>query len=108
MNRRELLRSSLGAAAAMAVQGISFRLAAAPASRRIKIGMVGTSHAHASGKLATVRKLADWFDLVGVVEPDEQRRQKLSDQKDYAGVRWTTPEQLLNHAGLDALLIETA
>src|SRR5438477_4692890 len=107
MNRRELLKASLGAAAATAAQKLA-PLFAASAARPIKVGMVGTSHAHAAGKLATARRLTDWFELVGVVEPDEQRRAKLNDQRDYAGVRWLSEEQLLNTTGLQAVFVETA
>src|ERR1051325_6929141 len=108
MKRRDLLRYGLGTAAAMAVGTFPSLSHAAAPTRRIKIGMLGSTHAHAAGKLATVRRLTDWFELVGVVEPDAQRRQKLNDLKDYAGVPWMSSEQLLNTAGLKAVLVETS
>ena len=40
---------------------------AAPA--KIRIGQLGTSHAHASGKMDALRSLIDLYDVVGVAEP---------------------------------------
>ena len=40
---------------------------------RLRIGQIGTKHAHASGKMQTIRGLSDLFDVVGVVESDEAR-----------------------------------
>ncbi len=36
---------------------------------RIKIGQIGTEHEHASGKMATFRKLTEHYEVVGIVEP---------------------------------------
>ena len=76
-------------------------------SDRIKIGQIGTRHAHASGKLASIRKLHDLFEVVGVVEPDAQRRQSIRDTGPYAGLSFLTEEELLNTPGLAAVAVET-
>ena len=102
MNRRELMQ--FGAASAL---GLVARHALAAPSRRVKVGQVGTAHSHASGKLAAIRKATEWFELVGVVEPDEQRRRAAERRKEYQGVRWLTQEQLLNEPGLEAVVVET-
>ncbi|MGB8167209.1 MAG: Gfo/Idh/MocA family oxidoreductase [Chthoniobacteraceae bacterium] len=73
---------------------------------RIKIGQIGTSHAHAGGKMDTMRASAD-FEVVGVVEPDAGRRAHLENSKTYAGVPVLTEEQLLNTPGLQAVAVET-
>ena len=78
----------------------------APAKGRIKIGQIGTKHAHAGGQLAAVRACDD-FEVVGVVEPDEAQRQKVKDHADYAGLPWLTEEQLLQTPGLQAVAVET-
>ena len=48
---------------------VGWHVAAAETSSRIRIGQIGTKHAHASGKMATMRKFSDDYEVVGVVEP---------------------------------------
>ena len=36
---------------------------------RIRVGQIGTKHAHAAGKMSTLRKYDELFEVVGVVEP---------------------------------------
>lgn len=76
--------------------------------KKIRIGMIGTAHSHAAGKLSAVQKKKDLFELVGVCEPDEKRRQSLPQRREYANVPIMTLEQLLNHPGLEAVLVEGA
>lgn len=73
----------------------------------IKIGQIGTAHAHAAGKIATLRKLTDYYEIVGIVEPDAERRKKLSNHSAYRGLEWISEEQLLNTPGLQAVAVET-
>jgi len=73
---------------------------------RIRIGQIGTGHAHASGKMGTIRKSED-FEVVGIVEPDAELRAKAEKSPTYQGVPWMTEEQLLNTPGLQAVAIET-
>ncbi|MBI1371214.1 MAG: gfo/Idh/MocA family oxidoreductase [Phycisphaera sp.] len=74
---------------------------------RIRIGQIGTGHAHAAGKLSTIRKFADDYELVGVVEPDAGRAAAMSTRKPYDGVPFITEEQLFNTKGLQAVAVET-
>jgi predicted dehydrogenase len=74
---------------------------------RIRIGQIGTAHAHAAGKMETLRKSAD-FELVGVVEPDPERREAAAKSSTYAGLQWLTEEELLHAPGLQAVAVETA
>jgi len=73
---------------------------------KIRIGQIGTGHAHASGKMAAMRRSPD-FEVVGVVEPDPQRRAAAERDAAYRGVMWLTEEQLLNAEGLQAVAVET-
>ncbi|MCB1122538.1 MAG: Gfo/Idh/MocA family oxidoreductase, partial [Verrucomicrobiae bacterium] len=75
--------------------------------QKIRIGQIGTSHAHASGKIQTIRGQFDIYELVGVVEPDKSRRESLEQNKAYSGVTWITEKQLLQAPGLQAVAIET-
>jgi predicted dehydrogenase len=73
---------------------------------RLRIGQFGTGHAHAGGKLAVLRRSAE-FELVGVVEPDERLRRLAGTRREYQGVRWMTEQELLNTPGLRAVAVET-
>src|SRR5881394_2580274 len=83
------------AAAASAMVGHRTARAASANAPRLRIGQIGTSHAHADGKAAALSRSGD-FELVGVVEPDEQLRRAAESRKEYQGVRWLTEEQLFN------------
>ena len=74
---------------------------------KIKIGQIGTKHAHASGKLDSILKHDDVFECVGVVEPDDARWKAVSPKPPYAGLPRLTEEQLFNTQGLQAVAVET-
>ena len=107
MNRRSFLRNTGQYVMAMSFLSHS-KIQAARLSQRIKIGQIGTTHAHASGKMATLRKLEDNFDVVGIVEPNPDQQNKLKNHSAYRGLKWLTEEQLLNTGGLQAVAVETS
>lgn len=74
-------------------------------AKKIKLGQIGTSHAHAT-KLEVYRKSAS-YDVVGVVEPDAQRRRRAEQLPAYRDVAWLTEEQLLSTPSLQVVLVET-
>jgi predicted dehydrogenase len=71
-------------------------------SPRLRIGQIGTGHAHASGKMEAVRSLADLYEVVGV--SGAERAQGAA----YAGIPRMSEEELLGQNGLTAVLVETA
>lgn len=75
--------------------------------RRIKIGQIGIGHNHGSEKMATARMLPDIFEVVGVVEPSPDWKNKRGELKQYKDIPWLTQEQLFNTPGLEAVLVET-
>ncbi|MGI9471809.1 MAG: Gfo/Idh/MocA family protein [Rubripirellula sp.] len=75
-------------------------------SKKIPIGQIGTTHPHASGKLAAIRGLPDLFELVGVVEENETRREQLSNTDPYRGVQWMTKSEMLS-SNVAAVAVET-
>lgn len=103
-SRRDFLLQSSVATGALAFPHV----AKAAAPPRIKIGQIGTKHPHAGGKLTSIRKLPDTFELVGIVEPDEERRRAMEKSRTYGGSNWLSQEQLLNTKGLQAVAVETA
>ncbi len=102
-SRRSFISSSVTTVGALAFQHV----AGAASASRIRIGQIGTKHAHASGKISALRKLDDLYELVGVVEPDEKQRQSMAGSASYRDLKWMTTEQLLNSANLAAVAVET-
>lgn len=72
---------------------------------RIRIGQIGVGHAHAN-KLGVYRDSND-YEVVGIVEPNPELRNRAKDQAVYRDVPWMTQDQLLNTPGLQAVLVET-
>jgi len=64
---------------------------------RLRIGQIGTEHAHAAGKMAAMRSLHEIWEVVGVTGP-----------KGYEGVKSMTVEELLAVPGLMAVAVETS
>jgi predicted dehydrogenase len=107
VDRRRFLGTAAGvAAAATEWLGSSARAAVRP-GERIKVGQIGIGHNHASAKMATFRKLADYYEVVGVVEPDPEWRKRRGNDPAYRGLTWMTEEQLLNTKGLTTVAVET-
>ncbi len=103
-SRREFLSTGSVALAAVASAPV---LLAASDRPRIRIGQIGTKHPHASGKLEAILKYPEVFEVVGVVEPDAERRAAMKDRKPYAGQTWLSEEELLATEGLQAVAVET-
>ena len=106
--RRQFLRTSSTAAAGIlsAAAVLPSASVSAATGRKIKIGQLGTGHAHAAGKMAALRRSAD-YELVGVVEPDGELRREAQQSSVYQDLRWLTRQQLLNIPGLEAVAVET-
>ncbi|MDZ4687951.1 MAG: Gfo/Idh/MocA family oxidoreductase [Planctomycetaceae bacterium] len=102
MQRRDFLAAGLASAAALAGSKLAAQESAKP---RIKIGQIGVGHAHAA-KLAAYRKSAD-YEVVGIVEPNAERRKRAESQEPFRDLPWMTQEQLLNVPRLQAVLVET-
>jgi len=86
---------------------ISSKAQASRSPEPIKVGQIGTAHAHAAGKMATLRKLSADYEVVGIVEPDPDRQKKAENHSAYRGLKWISQEQLLNTSGLQVVAVET-
>ena len=77
--------------------------------RKIKIGQIGVCHEHAEGKILSLRKLSDVFELVGVVDDRTSRSPKFAGHNlvPYEGLTWMTEEELFNTPGIEAVTVET-
>lgn len=80
------------------------RAASRPA---IRIGQLGTGHAHAAGKLAAMRSLPDLFEVAGIAEPLSERREWAERERVYAGLRWLSEEALLADESIEVVAVET-
>jgi predicted dehydrogenase len=107
IRRREFLATAGPVAAALAALPGSIR-GEGTASKRVKVGQIGTGHAHASGKMSTLRKLDDDYEVVGIAEPDPALRRAWENHPAYRGLTWMTEEELLNTRGLQLVAVETA
>ncbi len=105
VTRREFSREITATTAGVAMLASGYHVNAAEPGK-IKAGQIGTKHAHASGKIATMRKFNDLYEVVGVVEPDGKRRKALEETSAYRGVKWMSEEELLNTSGLQAVAVE--
>ena len=75
--------------------------------KRIKIGQIGIGHNHGSEKMASLRRLSDVFEVVGVVESDPEWMKKRGNLAPYQGLPFMTEEELFATPGLEAVAVET-
>ncbi|HCS50629.1 Gfo/Idh/MocA family oxidoreductase [Rubinisphaera sp.] len=102
-NRRTFLQTT--AAAILASPAIT--LADNSGRSPIKVGQIGTRHAHAGGKMETFRKFPDLFEVVGVVEKDPQQRKRMESSEVYRGLTWMSEEELLSIPDVLGIAVET-
>ena len=104
--RRRRFFSESSALAGLALAARSAQLAGAQSAfPRLRLGQVGTAHAHAAGKLQSAKALTDLFEVVGVAEPDEAQWRTVSTQDAYSDVPQMSLERLLPQ--VDLVLVET-
>ena len=68
----------------------------------LRVGQIGTGHAHASGKMGAVRGLPELYEMVGVSGAERALGAA------YEGVPRMSEPELLAQKGLKAVLVETA
>ena len=100
MKRRQLGKILGSAVTALSVLGEEGR------GERIRIGQVGTRHAHADGQLEALRGCAE-YEVVGIVEPDESAWRAAASRRAYQGLKRMTLEELLESPGIQAVNVET-
>ena len=104
-----LTRRQFTVATTAAVASLATSVHAAPSSdgSKIKIGQIGTSHAHASGKMDAMRSLSDTYEVVGLADVDIDLAKKATQRKTYQGLKVMSIEELLATPGLQAVAVET-
>lgn len=72
----------------------------------IKVAQIGTMHDHADQTLRSLTDLKEYFDVVGIAEPEEIGKERLGN-KFFKDVPHYTVEELLKMDDLEAVTIET-
>jgi predicted dehydrogenase len=62
------------------------------AQKRIRVAVLGTGHAHAFGKIRTLRSLPQ-YEFVGICRPDSDEP---NEGDVFRGVRWLSMDELLD------------
>ena len=76
---------------------------------RVKIAQIGICHEHAAGKIVSLKRLPEVFEIVGVVndmEISKTPRCGTPGLDPYKDLRWMTEEEVLNTPDLDAVVVE--
>ena len=74
-----------------------------PSGRKVRIGFLGGSHSHASGKVKLALKSSE-LEIVGMWEEDAGLKEKYSKM----GVRLVSLEELLGDPSIDVIAVESA
>jgi len=82
-------------------------LLAAESKPRLRVAQIGTSHAHAAGKMDALRSLLDLYDVVGFAEPIAGRQAAAQKAKSFAGLKYLTEAEILADPTIRVVVIET-
>lgn len=72
----------------------------------IRVGLLGTGHAHATGKLKTYQASSEW-EVAGVCEPFPEFRARRENDPAYRGVPWLSQDDLLGDPTVKVVAIES-
>ncbi len=82
-------------------------LLAAESKPRLRVAQIGTSHAHAAGKMDALRSLTDIYDVVGFAEPIAARQAAAQKAKSFVGLKYLTEAEILADPTIRVVVIET-
>jgi predicted dehydrogenase len=82
-------------------------LLAAEGKERLRVAQIGTSHAHAAGKMDALRSLPDLYEVVGYAEPIASRQAAAQTAKSFAGLKYLTEAEILADPSIRVIVIET-
>ncbi len=75
---------------------------------RIRVVQYGTwKYTHAAHTMSCLRTMPEEYEIVGVCEPEAERRAAAEKEPAFAGLRWMTEKEILQTPDIDAVLIET-
>lgn len=105
MLRREFLQAAT--TAGVVILATAVHSAPVAKGKRIKIGQIGTKHAHAAGKMDAVRRLGELYEVVGIVEADDDQWARIGSKAPYAGLPRLSEDDLLGRSDVEAIVVET-
>jgi predicted dehydrogenase len=82
-------------------------LLAAEGKERLRVAQIGTSHAHAAGKMDALRSLPDLYEVVGYAEPIAGRQATAQKAKSFAGLKYLAEAEILADPTIRVVVIET-
>ena len=82
-------------------------LLAAETKERFRVAQIGTSHAHAAGKMDALRSLPDLYEVAGYAEPIASRQADAQKAKSFAGLKYQTEAEILADPSIRVVVIET-
>jgi len=74
-----------------------------PAYKKIRVAVLGTGHAHALGKIQTLRSLPE-YELAGICRPDADEP---NEGEVFRGVRWLTLDEVLQDSSIELVDVES-
>src|SRR5689334_15376792 len=95
MDRRQFLQ----------VAGVSSLAAAQAAPSVIRVGMLGTKHSHATGKLKAMQDSPD-YEIAGICENDAGARAKEQKDPRFRGLKFMSEDQLLADRSIQLVVVE--
>ncbi len=107
MLRRDFMQNLAVGSSVASLSSLAFANQSGRVATRIKVGQIGTRHAHAGGQISTLRALSDLYDFVGYVEPDEKRYKQIADTAPYRGAKRLTEKELFSTPDLQVVAVET-
>jgi predicted dehydrogenase len=106
MHRREFIRNGTLATISVA-SGMQAMGQPVAGGRPLRVAQIGTAHAHAAEKWATLRRFPDMFECVALCEPEAALRKHATSEARYRGAPWVSEAELFARRGIDAVLVET-
>lgn len=76
--------------------------------KKLRVVQVGTGpYTHSFHTMSAMRALPEYYDVVGVCEPNEKDRAIAMGMEAYRGLQWLQLEDVLQDHSLDAIIVET-
>ena len=96
-------KTTLGRRAFLLASSAGAVSAASSTSKKIRTAVHGIGHAHARGKVQTVREMSE-YELVGICEPDEKQPRV---HEVFQGVRWLSEREMLDDTSIEMIVVES-
>jgi len=77
--------------------------------KKLRVIQIGTGRfTHSDHTMSAMRDMPDWYEVLGICEPNEAEKEKAMKRNAYQGLQWFTLDEVLKRTDLDAIIVETA